>query len=155
MRAHNLLALCVLLVAGCSAQISLTDPGRLVRRVESMDVPVGCRIVGDVNIGTPPDAARPPTEEDLVTLMRNRAGENGGNVLVVETQDRRTGAADEVYYVGRGRSYRCPPESSGDSSPSEGDATDGLPAEEGAEEEESAGGEDEGSDEIVDDLLAD
>ncbi len=97
--------LCLALGA-CSTALQLTDHGTLVTAVEGRDVPDGCSIIGDVGIGIPPDAGRPGTEEELVILMRNKAGQMGGTHVLIETRDRREDGGS-VHWVGRGRAYRC------------------------------------------------
>ena len=97
----------ILLCAGCATGISLTTRGSLVRNVPPNDVPVGCNVLGDVPIGIPPDAARPHSQEELVILMRNKAGELGGNYVIVDSSDHGAGPDGAVYYFGRGRAYSC------------------------------------------------
>jgi hypothetical protein len=101
-----LLALLALSFCACSTTLQLTERGTTVTALDGSDVPDGCTIVGDVAIGIPPDAGRPPTEEELVILMRNKTGQMGGTHLVIEMRDRREDAGS-VHYVGRGRAYRC------------------------------------------------
>ncbi len=96
-----------LLFNGCVTGIGLTNRGSHVQNVSQADAPLGCELMGDVAIGIPPDAGRPRTEEQLVTLMRNKAGEVGGTHVVVDFSEQRTGAGGEPYYVGRGRAYAC------------------------------------------------
>lgn len=118
---------------GCSTSIALTDKGQGVSRVTDAEKPGGCRLIGDVSIGVPPDAARPPTEDDLVTLMRNKAGTMGGTHVVVDSRDQRNPESETgSYWVGHGRAYACPQEEA--ATPAE-EGT-GLPEEpqEGAEE---------------------
>ncbi len=136
------------LVAGCSTAIALTDGGRTVTAGEHADMPGGCRLISDVRIGHPPDASMPPTREDLVILMRNKTHTQGGNYVVVESvEERDTNDDGEVFYRGRGTSYRCPdqPRSAG---PEEG----GDDATAGGEDEDSGEGSD---DDSLDDLLGD
>jgi hypothetical protein len=94
-------------LCGCATGITLTTRGARVQNVGLADMPTGCEVLGDVPIGIPPDAARPHSEEELVILMRNKAGELGGNYVLVDSSDRRTGPANEVFWVGRGRAYHC------------------------------------------------
>jgi len=103
-----LVVLAAFLAVGCATSISLTTRGTRVQHVAAADVPIGCEVLGDVPIGIPPDAARPRTEDELIILMRNKTGELGGNYVMVDSSDRRTGAAGETYWVGRGRAYHCP-----------------------------------------------
>ena len=67
----------VVSVIGCSTSIALTDAGSRVQHIPRTEIPAGCRLVGDVAIGIPPDAATPRTEEELSILMRNKAGQEG------------------------------------------------------------------------------
>jgi hypothetical protein len=78
-----------------------------VQEVTAANVPPGCRLLGDVSIGIPPDAGRPRTEEQLVMLMRNKAAELGGTHVLVESREQRTEAGQQ-HYVGRGVTYVCP-----------------------------------------------
>lgn len=107
MRRPKLLTPIALLAAGCATGIVLTDPGARVQDVAPTEVPAGCEMLGDVSIGIPPDAARPRTEEELVTLMRNKAAESGATHVMVESREQR-GTATEPAYAGRARAYRCP-----------------------------------------------
>jgi hypothetical protein len=158
----------VALLSGCATGITLTDAGEDVRHVQLADMPTGCNLLGDVAIGIPPDAARPRTEEDLVVLMRNKAGEMGGNHLIVESTDERTGQGGEPYYIGRGVAYACPEEAMEPQAPEEPEATAGgeavapeaeaAEAEAGAEPAVEEAASDESAvenDPIVDDLLGD
>jgi hypothetical protein len=119
------------LAAACTTGIQLTDKGEKTRELSMTDMPSGCRLIGDVTIGLPPDAGRAPTREDLIKLMRNRAGQNGGNVVVVDfAEERNPNDEDARHWVGRARSYRCPePEegSSGGDAPMEDDDDMGEP----------------------------
>jgi hypothetical protein len=100
--------LCLLMFPlGCAHRIVLTAEGATVQTTDNADLALECRLLYDVSIGVPPDAARPRTEEQLLMLMRNKVGQSGGNVLVVDSTDARTEGAS-AYYVGRGRAYRCP-----------------------------------------------
>ena len=120
MRSRELTVIVALVVAtGCTTGIALTDRGAHVTRVAAADVPAGCRLVGDVAVGTPPDAGRPRTEEQLEMLMRNKAGESGATHVLIEQSELRG-----EHWVGRGIAYACP---------------------EPAAREVSAGGEDEAS----------
>ncbi|HJL19630.1 MAG TPA: hypothetical protein RMH99_28465 [Sandaracinaceae bacterium LLY-WYZ-13_1] len=147
-----------LALAGCATGITLTDEGEDVRHVQLADMPTGCNLLGDVAIGIPPDAARPRTEEQLHTLMRNKAGELGGTHVIVESTDERTGDTGEIYYAGRGVAYACPEaameapeeETAGGEALAEEEGT--APAEETADEE--PGGDTAAEDDpIVEDLL--
>lgn len=95
--------LAIAIATGCTTGIALTDRGSQVRRAADADLPPGCRLLGDVAIGIPPDAARPRTEEQLEMLMRNKAGEVGATHVIVEHSEDRG-----EHWVGRGRAYRCP-----------------------------------------------
>jgi len=98
--------------------------------VTDAEKPLGCRVLGDVVIGVPPDAARPQTEDELVILMRNKVGDGGGDHLVVDMTEQRNASGTRPYWIGRGRSYSCPDEETPSAPP-----------------EESMGGEEEGGDE--------
>lgn len=99
--------LAALIATGCSTTIMLTEPGSHVQNVSQADAPFGCELLGDVAIGIPPDAGRPRTEDQLVILMRNKAGEIGATHVVVDMHEQRTGNGGEIYFVGRGRAYAC------------------------------------------------
>ena len=127
---------------GCTTGIQLTDEGREVQQVEYAEMKPGCRLVGDVAIGIPPDAAHAPTKDDLIALMRNKAGREGGDTVVVDWAEERDAHSEEaVHWVGRGRAYNCPEDESGGSTPIEEDT--GLEEEAG----EDGSGESEGSEE--------
>ncbi|MBX3269329.1 MAG: hypothetical protein KF729_03660 [Sandaracinaceae bacterium] len=100
--------LAVSLAAGCATGIQLTDAGRRVNHITRADMPSGCNLIGDVAIGIPPDAARPRTEDELVVLMRNKAGDLGGNTLLVDNREQREDSGGRAYFRGRGVAYRCP-----------------------------------------------
>ncbi len=102
-------AAAVVAALGCNTAITLTDGGRLVHTAADADLPAGCTLIGDVAIGHPPDAARPPTQEDLVLLMRNKAADHGANYVVVDSKEER--GEVEKHWVGRARAYRCPDDS--------------------------------------------
>jgi hypothetical protein len=133
-------------LAGCSTAIALTDDGQQTRHGTQMDLPPGCRLIGELRIGIPPDAARPPTEDDFIILMRNKAGEMGGNYVIVDTKEERNAGDEEArHWIGRGRSYACPAaeeaSAGGDApreDPIEGD--EGGPADEAMDEEEADDG---------------
>lgn len=95
---------------GCSSAIVLTDEGQSVRRVTDAEKPGGCRVLGDVAIGVPPDGARPRTEEELIILMRNKAGDADGTHVVVDSTEQRDADTERPYWIGRGRAYACPEE---------------------------------------------
>ncbi|MDQ3038048.1 MAG: hypothetical protein M3Y87_36980 [Myxococcota bacterium] len=100
------LVVAALLATACGPNIGLTERGTTVQRVERGGLPDGCRLVGDVAIGIPPDAGRPRTEEQLAMLMRNKAGELGANHVIVEfSEPRGTGAG--AHFVGSGTAYAC------------------------------------------------
>ena len=127
---------------GCSSAIALTDEGQGVRRVTDAEKPGGCRLLGDVSIGVPPDAARPRTEEELILLMRNKAGEADGTHVVVDTTEQRDADTERPYWIGRGRAYACPEEQR---APAEEETAGGDNAAEGAEGAEGEGPEGEGA----------
>lgn len=107
MKKTSLATLGALALAGaCATGIQLTERGARVTAIAQADMPGGCRLVGDVTIGMPPDAARPRTEEQLEVLMRNKAGEMGANRVVTEFSEQRT-EAGATHYVGRGIAYAC------------------------------------------------
>ncbi|HEY8430930.1 MAG TPA: hypothetical protein VIL20_21275 [Sandaracinaceae bacterium] len=91
------------IATGCTTGIALTDRGEQVRHVAPAEVPLDCRLLGDVTVGIPPDAGRPRTEEQLVMLMRNRAGALGATHVIIEQSEQRG-----EQWVGRGRAYTCP-----------------------------------------------
>lgn len=99
----------MLALVACSTAISLTDRGTAVTEVGATGMPDGCSLIGDVSIGIPPDAARPATEEELVVLMRNKAGQMGGTHVLVESRQRHDDGHGEAHFTGRGRAYRCDP----------------------------------------------
>jgi hypothetical protein len=103
-----LFMLAALLFSACSTAIVLTDRGERVQQIQSADLPAGCRLLGDVSIGIPPDAARPRTEQELVYLMRNKAAERSATHVIVESSERQHDAATGDYYLGRGLAYTCP-----------------------------------------------
>ncbi len=110
--ARSVLVLACVFAIGCGGGIALTDSGATVERLERQEMPAGCRMVADVTIGIPPDAARPSTEEQLVMLMRNKAGERGANRVVVEWTEPRT-TASKTHWVGGGTAYACDPSAAG------------------------------------------
>jgi len=99
----------VLLLGACSTAIALTDRGTAVTEVGATGLPDGCTMLGDVSIGIPPDAGHPGTEEELVILMRNKAGQMGGTHVLVESRHRVEDSASSAHWTGRGRAYRCDP----------------------------------------------
>jgi hypothetical protein len=115
----------VLAVVGCSTSIALTDAGTRVQHIARTEIPPGCRLLGDVAIGIPPDAATPRSEEELSILMRNKAAEQGGTHVVTETSESQTDESGQPYYRGRGTAYSCgsggtaPPEEPGEAPPEE------------------------------------
>lgn len=158
MRVIHLAATAALLL-GCSTSIALTEGGARVRNGSRADMPPGCRLLSDVRIGIPPDAAMPPTREDLIVLMRNKTHEQGGNFVIVESVEQRdTNEDGEVFYRGRGTSYACPEEEPETVSLEGGDdgATSGgeepVEDDDGYDDDSSAVEED---DPILDDLLSD
>lgn len=101
------------LLCGCAHQFALTAGGARVQRVERSQLPDGCRMVGDVSIGIPPDAALAATEAELLILMRNKAAGMGADHVVVEQSEQRPGADGVGHYVGMGSSYVCTPVTAG------------------------------------------
>jgi hypothetical protein len=147
---------------GCSSAIVLTDEGQTVQRVTDAEKPGGCRLLGDVAIGVPPDAARPRTEEELFVLMRNKAGEADGTHVVVDSTEQRDASTERPYWVGRGRSYACPEEqrapaeegTAGGESPAEGGGDEAAEGEGGGAGEEAPERSSE-EDAMMEDLLGD
>jgi hypothetical protein len=131
-------------LAGCTTGTALTAEGLRVEHVTQADLPGGCNFIADVPIGIAPDGSRPRTEDELSILLRNKAGEQGGDHVVTDFSEQR-GTADEPRFVGRGRSYRCPPPPPEPREPEtaggEEEAEEG--AGEGEDEGEAAGGEEE------------
>ena len=107
--ARVLVVLVVLALGACSTAIALTDRGTAVTEVGATGMPDGCSLIGDVSIGIPPDAARPGTEEELLILMRNKAGQLGGTHVLIESRQRHDDGHGEAHWTGRGRAYRCDP----------------------------------------------
>ena len=100
-------------LVGCAHQFALTAGGAAVQRVDRTHLPDGCRVVGDVSIGIPPDAAVAATEAELEILMRNKAAGMGADHIVVEQSELRPGADGVGHYVGSGSAYVCTPVTSG------------------------------------------
>jgi hypothetical protein len=149
-RSKILIAFALVVTSGCSTAIALTDSGRLVHVATDADLPMGCNLIGDVPIGTQADAARAATEDDLVILMRNKAGDLGGNHVVVDSKEPRGETEEGRHWVGRGRAYNCPPTEAQPSAPPE-EETSG-----GEVEDDGEGGESEGEGEAAgDDALND
>jgi len=113
----------VLVLGACSTAIALTDRGTTVTEVGASGMPDRCTMIGDVSIGIPPDAGRPGTEAELVILMRNKAGQMGGNYVLVESRHREDDGRGEGHWLGRGRAYRCDPSQA----PTSGETTSGNP----------------------------
>lgn len=103
------LALATVVLTACATGVALTDGGHTVTRVTDADKPDGCRLIGDVAIGIPPDAAQPRTEDELVMLMRNKTSDMGGTHVVVDMSEERNAGTERPNWVGRGRAYDCPP----------------------------------------------
>lgn len=151
--------------AGCSSAIALTDEGQAVRRVTPAEKPGGCRLLGDVSVGVPPDAARPRTQDELILLLRNKAGESDATHMIVDSAEERNADTERPYWVGRGRAYKCPeepaaPPSSGGEQPETGGVEemgeDEAPAEPGEGEDEGPAGDSAAEeDPLVQDLLGD
>jgi len=123
----------VLALVGCTSGIQLTDRGTAVEPMTQAQMPGGCRLVGDVAIGLPPDAARPRTEEQLSMLMRNKAGEMGANRVITEMSEQRTDAGTD-HWVGRGVAYYCDPSAAPEpaAAPTETTGGEATPPAEGA-----------------------
>jgi len=147
-----------LLLLGCSTALQLTDEGRAVRLVSRADMPTGCNLLGDVAIGIPPDAARPHTEEDLQILLRNKAGELGGNHVVTEMSQRHEDSSGQPYYRGRGTAFACPEPEGGaepDGATSGGEEAATEPTEEPEGDTGTTSGHSEEEDAMIDDLVGD
>lgn len=144
--------LAVLLLSGCTTAIALTDEGSQVRHGTRADMPPGCRLLGEVRIGIPPDAAMPPTEEDLIILMRNKAAEQGGNFVILDSSEQRDANEDgEVFWRGRGTAYECPEQTEPD--PLHPETSGGEVDEGGGLEEDEGGDTSSEGDDALDDLL--
>lgn len=146
-------ALGAVLLTACTTGITTTSEGAGVSRVSRAALPPNCQLVGDVAIGIAPDAARPRTEDDLVILMRNKAGDFGASHIVVESSNPR-GSGAERYYAGRATAYRC---RRADAPPAEegagGEATEeGVDGETQPEESEPPPMDSE-SDQLLDDIM--
>jgi len=102
------------LAIGCATSIVLTGGGTAVQKVDRAQLPDGCRVVGDVSIGVPPDAAHPETEADLFILMRNKAAEMGADHIVVERSELRPESGGRGHYVGSASAYVCGATSGGE-----------------------------------------
>jgi hypothetical protein len=128
---------------GCSTAIALTDKGRLVHVSSDAELPMGCNLIGDIPIGLEADAARPRTEDELVILMRNKAGAQGGTHVIVDSKDQRGETEEGRRWVGRGRGYNCPPSTADVTGPSEDGDDDTVYEDEEGEGEEGEGAESE------------
>lgn len=107
--ARALVIVSVLALGACSTAIALTDRGTTVTEVGATGMPDGCSLIADVSIGLPPDAGRPGSEQELLILMRNKAGQMGGTHVLVESRQRHDDGHGEAHWTGRGRAYRCDP----------------------------------------------
>ena len=150
MRAIGYAAIVGVFATGCATGVILTDEGERVVHTTQADMPGGCTVLGDVPVGVAADASHASTEDELVILMRNKAGESGATHVIIDTQEQRnTAEGAEPSWVGRGRAYNCPREvarapaepriveeepTSGGESPEGTPAAEGAPAE-GATEE--------------------
>lgn len=99
--------LCAALALGCGHELVLTTGGTTVQRVERSALPDGCRVVGDVSIGIPPDAALARSEDELTILMRNKAADMGADHVVVERSEHRPVEGQPGTWVGSGVAYSC------------------------------------------------
>ncbi len=144
-RDASLLVLLLFGLGGCTSSISLTANGRGVNEVPQPDLPATCRLIGDVPVGISPDAATPPSRDDLVVLMRNKAGELGGDHVVIDFAEER-GEEPRIRWAGRGRAYNC--RDRGSTVPEEEPATSGgdLGDEGASGDEASSGDSDSGGD---------
>jgi hypothetical protein len=73
--------------------------------------------------------------------MRNKAGDAGGNHVVVDSKEPRGETEEGRHYVGRARAYNCPATEARPAAPPEEDDTSGGEIEEDAAEEDAEGGE--------------
>lgn len=90
---------------GCGG--GLSGAGAQVDVLRTGSPPAECDLLGDVSIGVPPNTARPGSESEAITLMRNEAGADGAEyVVLVGTRERSDGG--ERYFEARGRAYDCP-----------------------------------------------
>jgi hypothetical protein len=95
----------VLALGYCSA--SLTPGGKMVKYVTKQEAPAGCEEIGEVALGAFDKAT---SVTDAKVRMRNKAAEQGGNFLVIDTFEKTTMYNNNVqttYYDGSGRSYKC------------------------------------------------
>lgn len=148
-------ALAAVVLTACTTGVALTDGGRTVTRTTDAEKPEGCRLIGDVAIGIPPDAAQPRTEEELVMLMRNKTADMGGTHVVVDMSEERNAGTERPNWVGRGRAYDCPPPEEPESPQIAPEETAGGEATASDELEEDDGGESESAadDPVIQDLL--
>ncbi len=126
---------------GCSTAIALTDKGRTVHLTNQAELPMGCNLLGDIPIGLEADAARPQTEDELVILMRNKTGAQGGTHVIVDSKEERGETEEGRRWVGRGRGYNCPAGGPDTTTPSEEGDDDTVYEDEEGEGEEDAEGE--------------
>lgn len=92
---------------GCGHELALTSAGTRVQHVDRAHLPDGCRVVGDVSIGIPPDAAVANSEAELSILMRNKAADMGADHIVIERTEPRPQAGGVTHYIGSGVAYTC------------------------------------------------
>ena len=102
-----LLGLSLLTFVGCAHTFALTSEGTRVQLVEHSALPDGCRVIGDVSIGIPPDASVANSEAELAILFRNKAAEMGADHVVVEQTEQRPGSDGIDHYVGSASAYGC------------------------------------------------
>ncbi len=104
---HIVVGVLAALAMGCGHELALTTGGTHVQRVERPQLPDSCRVVGDVSIGIPPDAAIARSEAELTILMRNKAADMGADHIVVERSEARPGAGGVTNYIGSASAYNC------------------------------------------------
>ena len=91
------------LVAGCFKSTALSESGESVRYVTNQEAPADCQELGPVggnDWGKDVNHAK--------TIARNKAGEMGANLLVVETIEKERNG-ETFLYLATGRAYKCPP----------------------------------------------
>jgi hypothetical protein len=108
-RRQLLLGLSLTMFVGCAHTFTLTTGGTKVKLVEHSALPDGCRVIADVSIGIPPDAAVANSEAELSILFRNKAADMGADHVVVEQTEQRPGADGINHYVGSASAYACTP----------------------------------------------
>lgn len=93
----------LLLTVGCGP--SLSEAGEQVEFTVDGEAPPACSIVTDVRVGGSGDPSAPASEAALRTEMRNRAGVEGADFLVIDSMEQSGSGGG---FEGRGRAYDCP-----------------------------------------------